>query len=531
MSTEYVQWSVPRDRPTALALAPVAAKEFKRHLVPLVSIFAIIAFAVLAFGMLLPEKYESSATVLVEESNIITPLMQGRVVPTDDVNRAGISREVAFSRRIMDDIVRTGGWSASSPLEQEKLIKRIGSRTKIEVVDRTNAANDSPRLNLIKITYSDSDPKRAQLITKRYSELLIQESISAKVRDSRSAYQFIDSEVKKYDRTLADAEGKLQGYRSANPDARVGMDEDVTARIGELRREIDNARLSLIDLRSQERQLQGQLSSESEVSTVSRSTQFRARLGELQAERARLALNYTDRHPDVARLTNQIREVEREMRQGSGNRQAWLSGSTGSLGGGAALNPLYGELRSRLTAVRQQAAAAAARVATGEALLAQTLARSRNMVMSEGKLAALTRDQAVNNELYQDLLRRRENARVSMNLSAAGSSLNFHIQEPASLPVQPSGMRLLHFAAAGLVLAVLTPLLLLAMIVRHDPRVRSPLQIEQDAGLPVLGVIPLHITREKEALKHRRTRLAAAVFLSVPIVFGLIFILKLVSAQ
>jgi polysaccharide chain length determinant protein (PEP-CTERM system associated) len=525
-----VQWSVPKERPTALALAPVAAKEFKRHLFPLVTIFAVIAFAALAIGMLRQEKYESSATVLVEESNIIAPLMQGRVVPGDDVSRAGISREVAFGRRIMDDIVRTGGWSAETPLAQDKLIKRISSRTKIEVVDRSNPGSDSPKLNLIKITYSDSDPKRAQLITKRYAELLIQESLAAKVRDSRSAYQFIDSEVKKYERTLSDAEGKLQGYRSANPDARVGMDVDVTARIGELRREIDNARLSLIDFRSQERQLQGQLASESEVSTVSRSTQFRTRLGELQAERARLTLNYTDKHPDVARLTNQIREVEREMRQGGGSRQAWLVGSSGA-GGGAALNPLYGELRSRLTAVRQQAAAAAARVSTAEALLGQTLARSRNMVMSEGTLAALTRDHAVNNELYQDLLRRRENARVSMNLSAAGSSQNFHIQEPASLPVQPSGMRLLHFAAAGLVLAVVTPLLLLALIVRHDPRVRSPLQIEQDAGLPVLGVIPVHISREKQALKQRRTRMATALFLSVPIVFGLLFILRMVLAQ
>ena len=42
------------------------------------------------------------------------------------------------------------------------------------------------------------------------------------------------------------------------------------------------------------------------------------------------------------------------------------------------------------------------------------------------------------------------------------------------MPLRPSGLRLMHFAVAGLALALLAPLLLVAGYVKMDPRVRTP---------------------------------------------------------
>ena len=169
-------------------------------------------------------------------------------------------------------------------------------------------------------------------------------------------------------------------------------------------------------------------------------------------------------------------------------------------------------------------AAAASRVATAQALLAEELERSRKIVGSEAEVASLTRAHDVNREIYEDLLQRRENARVSMSLDADGRSLGFQIQEPASLPLQSSGLRLMHFAAAGLALAVLVPLLLLSVLVKHDPRVRSPLQLEREAGLPVLAAIPRHAQSAAEA---RRLGLGTKLFAVVFLAYGLALALKL----
>ena len=524
MSNPSVEWSASEARPsTALALVPVVRHELKRHAVFYTGIFAALALSALAVGVLLPKKYASSTTILVEESNIIAPLMEGRAVATSVVNRASIAREVAFSRKVMGEVLKAGGWLQGhpTPLAQEKLID--------EIKDRTVMSN--PRENLIEIRYVDSDPERAYKVTERFADMVISESLATKERESREAYGFINTQVEQYHQKLTDAESKLEAYRNSNPDARPGVSTDVNARIGELRRQIETAKLDVIDMRSEEGSLQQQLSGESEISTVqTRAGQYRARLAELQSQRDQLLLTYTEQHPDVVRVQHQMLDIEEDLRNETTRQQSRMAGSPSSLDGSTTMNPLYGELRSKLSEARSRSAAVTSRITTAESLLDQELARNRNIAASESSLAELTRDYEVNRDLYQDLLKRRENARVSMNLDAEQRGLSFRIQEPAAMPLRPTGLRLMHVAGAGLGAAFFAPLVLLFGVVKLDPRVRSPLQIERDAALPVLGTMPMYVTPRKRKQMLRRFSLATFLFLLVPAAYGAALALKLVHA-
>lgn len=524
--------TVPETRPSAVAaMVPVAFEEWRRRPVLLAAVFTAIALAALVFGLLLPKKYNSQTTILIEESNIIKPLMEGRAVPTSVVSRAAITREVAFSRKVMTEILKTGGWMAKNPtpLQQDQLIETITSRTIIS----------NPRDNLIRVSYTDTDAVRAHAVTKRFAELIIQESLATKERESRDAYDFIDSQVRAYHKKLTDAESKLEAYRKSNPDARPGIDGDVNSRIGELRRMVDTSRMELMDLNSQGNALQGQLNGENEVNVVqTRSGQLLARMAELETEKDRLLMNYTDQHPDVVRVQHQIRDLEDELRNEDARAQARKTAGTNTpasgtgataLDGSASFNPLYGELKSKLAENRRQSAAVGSRIATSQSLLDQELARSRHIAASESTLAELSRDYEVNRDLYQDLLKRRENARVSMSLDSEQRGLSFRVQEPASFPLRGVGLRLVHVASAGLGAAALAPLLLLFGFVRLDPRVRSPYQIETAAALPVLGSVPRYNTAPSRRQGTRRYVIAAMIFLVVPLVYGLTLALKLVS--
>jgi polysaccharide chain length determinant protein (PEP-CTERM system associated) len=528
VSNSYGQLSLPGpsgERLPTLTLISLARKEFRRYLLPFATIFAAIAFFFLAWGMVNPPTYKSSATVLVQDNSPITPLMEGRTAASNDASQAVISRDVLFGRRVMEEVLRAGGWldDNPSPLEKDRLTREIIARTEIVVTDRPVTRSTDPRLSVVKITYSDSDAKRAYIVAKRFSEALIEQVLNSKAAASRSAYQFIDAQVERYQHALGEADDKLQDYRSGNPDALPGVDSDVSARIGELRRAVDNARMDLADVGAQEQQVISQLSRESQVATVPRSAQFDAQLSALEAERDRLMLTYTDQYPDVVRVKNQIRDLMAQKGSGRASGSSVLPGTTPSL------NPLYAQLRTQLADVRRQGAAAASRVATAQALLEQELERSRKIIGSEPTVSALTRAKDVNQEMYEDLLKRRENARVSLSLDADGRSLGFQIQEPASIPLFPSGPRLMHFAVAGLMLATLVPLLLLSLLVKHDPRVRSPLQIERDAGLPVLATIPIHFTHAQHEMETRRLKLGSALFLAVPAVYALVLLLKVLG--
>ena len=507
-----------------IAQLPLLREELRRRPVMLAMIFAGIALAALVIGIMLPRKYTSSTTILVQESNIIAPLMEGRAVPTGVSDRAGITREVAFSKKVMHEILKVGGWMEDKPsaLEQDKLIEKVVARTEI-----TN-----PRPNLIQIAYTDPSPERAFEVARNFANLVIDESLATKERESRQAYEFIDQQVHQYHDKLTDAEAKLEQYRSANPDARAGVEADVNLRIGELRRQIETSKLELIDQRSDEGALQSQLSGESEISAVqTRASEFRARLIELQAERDRLLLSFTEQHPDVVRVQHQIRDLEEELQEETQRQKTRVAGQAGSINSASEFNPLYTELRSKLAAAQRNTAATTSRIATAQGMLDDELARSSRIASSESALAELTRDYEVNRDLYQDLLKRRENARVSMNLDAERRGLSFRIQEPASLPLRPAGLRLLYVAIAGLLLALMLPVLVLLGVIKLDPRVRAPRQIEMLAGLPVLGVIPRFPTRAARARNLRRLSLAATLFMSVPVAYGTVWIFKWLHVQ
>lgn len=125
--------------------------------------FASIALTVLAVGVLLPKKYISSTTILAGETNIITPLMEGRAVPTGVADRGRIAREVIFSRKAMADILVVGGWAdeLQDPVARERAIEQIKLRTQVS----------SPGANLIEISYTDKEPERAFRVAQRFAEL------------------------------------------------------------------------------------------------------------------------------------------------------------------------------------------------------------------------------------------------------------------------------------------------------------------------------------------------------------------------
>jgi polysaccharide chain length determinant protein (PEP-CTERM system associated) len=500
-------------------MLPALLGEAHRRRVAMTTVFAVIALLALVVGSVWPKKYEASTTILAQESSIITPLMEGAASTTANKNRAGMARDVIFSRKVMSQILLAGGWMSSAPnaIEQDRLIESIKARTTILT------SHD----NLITISYADADPRRAFEVTRRYAQLFISESLASKQRESRDAYEFIDSQVEAYRRKLTDAEGKLKQYRDANADARPGSEADTTARIGQLRNQIESTRMSLMEKRSQEAALAAQLNGESEVDAV-QTTQgvYATQLADLQSQLDTLLLTYTDDYPDVIRLRHQIQDLRQQLTQS--NLQQQNSQTAGvALPGNVRMNPLYQQLRLQMSATRGDIAATAARVGASESMLQQEMERSRRIANSEDVTAELTRDYNVNRDVYQDLLKRRENARVSMNLDAEQRGMTFLIQNPAVMPLLPSGVRFMHFGLAGIALSLAVPFGLLFAMVRFDPRVRSVFALEQATGMTVLATIPFYATPRDRLREHARNMMLGLLVAGVAAVYLVLFWLRM----
>jgi polysaccharide chain length determinant protein (PEP-CTERM system associated) len=484
---------------------PVLVGEAKLRRLPLVVVGCVLALAALLAGIFWPKTYVSSTTVLMQEDNIIQPLMEGRAVATTVVDRGRIAREVIYSRKILAAVLEEAGMLADAPTPSvlERRLENLRSATEVR----------SAGENLIQITYRDSDPQRTFGVTRRLAELFIEESLQAKENESREAFEFIAARVEEYHAKLTAAEERLKAFRGENLDARPGTATDVNTRVGELRQRIEQAQTELSELQMREQTVAQQLSGEAAISTSeTRQSQYRQRAAELQSELDTLLLSFTDEYPDVIRLRHQIADLQAEVlaagaRRASGETAASEDGE----GARVSLNPFYQQLRSELSGVRTSAAALRARVGETNALLEAELERGRRVADSEAMLAELTRDYEVNRDLYQDLLRRRENARVSMSLDAEGRGLSMRIQEPAVLPQNPAGLRFAHFLLAGFALGLAVPAGLLLAVTKLDARIRSPGELAAAAGVPVLVSVPRHLDATAVQRERRRTRITMAV--------------------
>ena len=499
----------------------VMARQGRKRFLTLAGIFAAIAlFTLIAGNYLLPRKFQAVTTILVQGSDIIAPLLEGRAVPTQVSDRAGIARQVVFSRKVLEGAMQAGGWEQEglTPASREALLEGIRNRTWVR----------SPRDNLIEITYADSDPERTFHVTERLAQLFIEESLETKERESREAYEFINQQVEDYHAKLTDAEANLLAYRTANPDAQPGSATDSTSRISTLRSQVEQTRMTLMEQRSRAEALQSQLSGEAAVTAVqTREALYRAQLLELQGQLDSLLLGYTEQHPDVVRVRHQMADVQNALQQ-EARRPQQVRDDSGF--GDTRVNPMYQELRSRMAEASRDASATASRLAASQSMLDEELGRSRRIAASESTLAELTRDYEVNRDIYQDLLRRRENARVSMRLDSEQRGLTLRIQDPAEVPQRPIGVRLMHIALAGLMVALAVPLLLLFLQARYDPRLRTGRQLALASGTSLLTSIPTYQTRTDRNRERLRLLSGSLLVLGVFAIYAITYLMKQLAA-
>ncbi|MBR9804974.1 chain length-determining protein, partial [bacterium] len=99
-------------------------------------------------------------------------------------------------------------------------------------------------------------------------------------------------------------------------------------------------------------------------------------------------------------------------------------------------------------------------------------------------------DYNVTRSIYEDMLSRKEKARLSMTLDIEGQGVTYRVQEPPVYPIEPKGLRFRHFAIAAPVLGLLAPIGLFGLYILLDPRVRTPGLLSALDDVELLGVIP-----------------------------------------
>ena len=511
---------------TLIETLGLMVKEGRRRLLSMAFLGWALALLPLPLGAVLPKRWDASTVVLVESSTLIQPLMEGRAVSTDAADQTSLIEQTIKSRRIMREILAFRGELTpnTDAVQEERLLGRLRSRMSI------GAAGPS----LVRLSYHDKDPEWAYKVTKKLAEIYIREGAALQERQSRQAFEFIDRQVREYATKLADAhESVLKSYRHeqaavisppppqpmaaapapAHPATPAATANDAAAaELAAL-----EARLNTPPKPPSPQVLQNEQRLSEEV-------------GRLRAELERTLAKYTTEHPEAVRLRGSLNRAEQDLRAAQRERMAREQKAALNDAELAAMRTRANELRGQLGSSAPARPRSAGR--TRPAALAPPTNQDPKLAEIEenAEFLELLRRYEATRDVYQDLLKRRENARVSMDLDTERRGLTLRVQEPAEMPATASSLRFLHLSAIGMVLAVGAPLGLLFALVQYDGRVRCAPQITRLARVPVLGTIPA--SPRPEARRRWRRRMALAVFLGLSVVatYATVFIVRLTSS-
>ena len=145
-------------------------------------------------------------------------------------------------------------------------------------------------------------------------------------------------------------------------------------------------------------------------------------------------------------------------------------------------------------------------------MMAQENERGVRVAERGAEEAELTRDYNVTMRIYEDMLERKERARLSMTLNVEGQGVTYRVQEPALPPLNPVGVRYIHFVVLGPIAGVLFVIGLLILYVLVDQRIRFPERLHA-LSVPVLAVVPhIHTPFTKRMM---RMDMVLYIFLSL----------------
>ena len=157
-------------------------------------------------------------------------------------------------------------------------------------------------------------------------------------------------------------------------------------------------------------------------------------------------------------------------------------------------------------------------LAAREQQLTQELARYERKVKVipevEQELARLRRDYDVNNDIYNNFLRRLEEAKVSKELEASKSGEVFRILQAAALPLTPSRPKRLPTVLMGVAAGLGLNALLVFLLAQLDTSFQTAKDVQKALGLKVLAGIPRHRTKKQDTML-----LLKSVALSFVVVF------------
>src|SRR5437763_10806280 len=224
-----------------------------------IAVFAITVVAAIVVALLIPKRYDATATILIDarDEQTMSPAhlsprsMAGYIFTQMDLIASGkvatkVARDLKLAQQpgVREDWEKdTGGvgsleeWIAAGLLEKLKV--------------------DSGASNILLVKYSDRDPKRAATIANAFAKAYLDYALEPRTEPSRAAGTWFDEQLKTLRAEVKNTQAKLAAYQKEK--GMVGADDRMDVeytRLAEINGELGRAKATTLDAQTRYKQAQ-----------------------------------------------------------------------------------------------------------------------------------------------------------------------------------------------------------------------------------------------------------------------------------
>jgi polysaccharide chain length determinant protein (PEP-CTERM system associated) len=474
----------------------------------------------------MPDRYQADARVHVDTRSVLRPLLSGLAIQPDVSGRIRLMAKLMFSRPNLEKVARMTDLDlgVKSDAAMEKLVTRLQSSMSITGGDA----------DLFTIGFQDPDPKVAKKVVQALLTIFVEQTLGESREDSNSAQKFLDQQIKEYETRLQVSEKALEEFKRANygllPGAEGG---NLYEQMTKLNTQLEDAALAqqeAIDRRDEmKRQLEDEESMsmdmvESAPEEAGVPSALDQRIQTLQTRLDELLLKYTKNHPEVVAVKKSIadlrRQKEREDAEAAQNAAQSAAGSEGGISPEMAENPVFQQMKLQLSEAEANIASLGARVKAYQDKIENLKKQMDNRLKVETELAGLNRDYEAVRTNYNQLLTRRETARMSENVEQNTDSVKFRIVDPPQVPTKPAAPNRILLFTVALFAGIVVGFGLAVFLALLRPSYATTQKLRDVTGLPVLGSVSMNWIPEIRKRKWRQFLIFVAAFAMLLLVFA-----------
>lgn len=483
----------------------------RRHTWHLLVPFFLGWLAVWIASWFMPSVYRSNTLIIVEEPTVPAQFVVPNVAGDLQDRLQSITQQILSRTRLLHIIDQFTLYAKyrerSSP---DDLVDRMRKDIEIELV----RSEDRRELTAFNVYYSADNPQTAQAVTAELTTLFIRQNLEVRQQQSETTTKFLESQLVSARENLAEQEAKVRDFKDKYLGQLPGQLQTNLQILGGLQNQLQTEEDALGRAKQQNTYLQSLLTQYHSLQGSAKNGDdtpvglpaVDKELGRLKGQLADLSSHYTERHPDVRKLKEEIAKTEKLKRQivadlnkphpddATANPSSDAPGDYGDLRDGS---PMF-QVQSQLKANSVEIANHQGTIQEVQAKIAEYQARLGQEPVREQQLADLTRGYEQSKADYDSLLKKKNESELATNLERQQQGEHFQVMDPPSLPVKPYSPNRLKLFAIGLGAGLALGLGLSLALEMMDDRIYTEKGIQKLMPADILVEIPILATVDEQ---------------------------------